>query len=74
LRYSLISPLPLSFFSDASYDGFHPELVGDPVEKANPSREMDESKQFFELVQQFMAEYTASAKVHTIHLLLMKHL
>ncbi|XP_046631269.1 condensin-2 complex subunit H2-like isoform X2 [Daphnia pulicaria] len=47
---------------DASYDGFHPELLGDPVEKANPSREMDESKQFFELVQQFMAEYTASAK------------
>lgn len=29
----------------------------------SPVKEADESKEFFELVQQFMAEYTASAKV-----------
>ena len=36
---------------------------------ANPTDEVEESKQFFELVQKFMAEYTASAKVRTIYLI-----
>lgn len=44
---------------DFSSDSFHAE---DPVGFTSPTKEMDESKQFFELVQQFMAEYTASAK------------
>ncbi|XP_057377871.1 condensin-2 complex subunit H2-like isoform X2 [Daphnia carinata] len=44
---------------DFSSGSFHAE---DPVGSTSPTRELDESKQFFELVQQFMAEYTASAK------------
>jgi len=35
---------------------------GPDVSESNTDKELDESKEFFELVQQFMAEYTASAK------------
>jgi hypothetical protein len=53
--------------SDVSNDNFHPEFVENQMGLASPTKEMDESKQFFELVQQFMAEYTASSKVRTVY-------
>lgn len=37
------------------------EFLADPGMRDED--QIDESKQFFELVQQYMAEYTASAKV-----------
>ena len=43
-------------------DDFRADLPPD-IGVSSPTKELDESKQFFELVQQFMAEYTASAKV-----------
>ena len=52
--------ITLDFFKDISRGDFDIE----PTEpENNADRELDESKEFFELVQQFMAEYTASAKV-----------
>lgn len=48
---------------DASNDDFHFENPSSPLAVSSPNRDQDESKEFFELVQQFMAEYTASAKV-----------
>lgn len=51
------------FTIEISKDEFHFE----PNESGNNAeRELDESKEFFELVQQFMAEYTASAKVSLV--------
>lgn len=42
---------------DFQFDG----IAGSPSH--SPHSDLDESKQFFHLVQQFMAEYTASAQV-----------
>ena len=58
------------FALDVSHDNFPAANVcGNAEGHANPTDEVEESKQFFELVQKFMAEYTASAKVRTIYLI-----
>lgn len=44
-------------------DGCAPDLGGSFLGPESPTKELDESKRFEELVQQFQAEYTASAKV-----------
>ena len=44
-------------------DDFHFDHVGGSPLRSPAPEDLDESKQFFQLVQQFMAEYTASAQV-----------
>lgn len=56
-------PSPGPILNDDDFHGDH--MMVSPGGNPLRDRELDESKQFFELVQQFMAEYTASAKVLT---------
>ena len=48
-------------FTHLSIDGLH--FCDQGNKEDNADKDLDESREFFELVQQFMAEYTASAKV-----------
>jgi hypothetical protein len=56
-------PSPGPIMNDDDFLGDN--MLGSPGGSPVRNLELDESKQFFELVQQFMTEYTASAKVGT---------